>query len=309
MIDCERFLRRAVQLAEPSSTQKAGASRSHNFLREQLMTGNMERIVESSYLSGSYARDTAISPIDDVDIIFLIRPQHWLSGWDRFWESKPSPKAVLATFANAIRRRYDESPVYLQRRSVRLNMNHLNIDAVPAIQSAKDADMIWICDTSKDDWIETAPKKHEALASRLNASRGNNFKPLVKLLKAWNDALPSTANLRGFAIETMAARTFTAYSFGSLQEGLKIFFDFMGHLGGSETVHRFNSDCGMSFSSWNRVVPDTGGTGSNLLAKVDGTRISKFVEQALRSRNKVIEAGNSSYQDTAERRLAEALKF
>lgn len=309
MIDCERFLRQAAQAAEPSATQKAGASRSHNFLRDQLMTGNMDRIVEGSYLSGSYARDTAVSPLDDVDIIFLIKPGHWLSDWDRFWESKPSPKAVLATFANAIRRRYDQSPVYVQRRSVRLNMNHLDIDAVPAIQSPKDADMIWICDTTKEDWIETAPKKHEALASRLNASRGNNFKPLVKLLKAWNSALPSTASLKGFTVETMTARIFSVYPFGTLQEGLKIFFDFMCHLGGNQTLYRFNNDCGMSFSWWNRVVPDTAGTGSNLLANVDGTRISKFVEQALRSRNKIVEAADATYQDTAERRLADALKL
>lgn len=273
------------------------------------MTGNMDRVVEGSYLSGSYARDTAVSPLDDVDIIFLIQLRHWQSSWDRFWESKPSPKAVLATFANAIRRRYDQSPVYVQRRSVRLNMNHLDIDAVPAIQSLKDSDTILICDVAKDDWIETAPKKHESLALRLNVSRNNNFKPLVKLLKAWNNALPSTARLKGFAIETMSARVFGAHSFRSLQEGLKVFFDFMCHLGGNGTIYRFNNDCGMSFGWWNRVVPDTAGTGSNLLANVDENRIKKFVEQALRSRNKIVEAENSSCQETAGRRLAEALKF
>ncbi len=309
MFDCERILRQAVQRIEPTATQKAGASRSHNFLRDLLETGNMARVVSESYLSGSYARDTAVVPLDDVDIIFLVQPEHWQDGLASLFGTKPSPKAVLATFANAIRRRYDQSSVYIQRRSVRLSLNHLDIDAVPALRSTRDGDTILIGDVTTDSWIESAPKKHEAIASRLNASRGNNFKPLVKLLKGWNANLPSTANLKGFAIETMAARIFSTYSFTSLQEGLKDFFDFVCYLGGAGTIYTWNNGCGMSFGWLNRVVPDTAGTGSNLIANVEGVRITRLVEHAARSRNKIIEAENSSYQDTAERRLAEALRF
>lgn len=308
MVDCERFLRGAVQRVEPTATQKTGASRSHNYLRDLLATGNMARVIYDSYLSGSYARDTAVIPLDDVDIIFMIDPAHWQDGLDSLFRLRPSPKAVLNTFAGAIRRRYDQSTVYIQRRSVRLSMHHLDIDAVPALQSS-DSDKILIGDATKDEWIESAPKKHEDIASRLNVSRGNNFKPLVKLLKAWNNSLPTTASLKGFAIETMAVRIFDKFAFPTLQEGLKEFFDFSCYLGGGETVYRWNSDCGMSFSWLNRMVPDAAGTGSNLLANVDGTRITRFVEHAARSRNKIIEAENSVYQDTAERRLAEALRF
>ncbi len=290
--------------------QKAGASRSHNFLRDLLAQGNMARVISESYLSGSYARDTAVAPIDDVDIIFLIQPEHWQRGIGSWLGLKPSPKAVLNTFANAIRRRYDLSSVFIQRRSVRLNLNHLDIDVVPALPSAKDSHTILIGDADSDEWIESAPKKHEVLASRLNASRGNNFKPLVKLLKSWNRNLPSTANLKSFAIETMAARIFDAHSFDSLQDGLIEFFDFVCFLGGADTVYSWNNKCGISFDWFQgRVIPDTAGTGSNLLAKVDGARISRFVEHAKRSRDKVIEAVNSKYSDTAERRLVDALRL
>jgi hypothetical protein len=310
MADLERFLRQAVQQVEPTALQKAGASRSHNFLRDLLATGNMARVISESYLSGSYARDTAIAPLDDVDIIFLIQPEHWQSGIDSFLGLRPSPKTVLSTFANAIRRRYDQSSVYVQRRSVRLNMNHLDIDVVPALPSAKDSHTILVGDADSDAWLESAPKKHEALASRINAARGNNFKPLVKLLKSWNRNLPSTANLKSFAIETMAARIFDSHSFGSLQDGLIEFFDFMCFLGGTSTVYSWKNTCGISFDWFQgRVIPDTAGTGSNLLANVDGTRIARFVEHAKRSRDKIIEAVNSTYSDTAERRLVDALRL
>src|SRR5205814_7160666 len=86
------------------------------------------RIVRS-YLSGSYARDTAIYPLDDVDIIFIITPSYWSS--PLFY---PPPSSVLDSFANAIRYRYPVSSVYGQRRSVRLELYHLDIDVVPAIQ-------------------------------------------------------------------------------------------------------------------------------------------------------------------------------
>jgi len=309
MSDLDRYLRQAVKSVEPTATQKSDASRSHNYLRDLLDTGNMGRIIADSYLSGSYARDTAVAPLDDVDIIFLIQPEHWQTSWDKFWEMKPNPKAVLETFANAIRRRYQQSKVYTQRRSVRLNMNHLDIDAVPAIQSPTDANKILICDATDDEWIESAPKKHEALATRLNGRHGNNFKPLVKLLKAWNNGLPSTASLKGFAVETMAARLFDSYTCPSLHEGLKLFFDFVCHLDGKKSIYRWDNDCGMSFGFFSSQVPDTAGTDSNLVANAGSERLEKFAEHAARSRNKIMEAESSTYQDTAERRLAEALRL
>lgn len=82
----------------------------------------INRIVES-YLSGSYARETAIRPLEDVDIIFLIDPRHWPIS---LFASYPEPDAVLKTFSNAIRRRYQDSSLRTQNRSVRLRLIHLN---------------------------------------------------------------------------------------------------------------------------------------------------------------------------------------
>ena len=62
---------------EPTPTQKAGAQGSHNYLRGLLNTGQMAQRITNSYLSGSYARDTAIRPIDDVDVVFEIDPTAW----------------------------------------------------------------------------------------------------------------------------------------------------------------------------------------------------------------------------------------
>jgi hypothetical protein len=309
MANCESFLRQVVRKIEPSATQKDAASRSHNYLRDVLASGRMAQVIVDSYLSGSYARDTAVSPLDDVDIIFLIDPKHWQNVIQAFLGLKPSPQDVLNTFARAIRYRYDQSSVNIQRRSVRLQLFHLDIDVVPALPSSRD-EQILVGDATDQRWLESAPKKHEALATEANKSRAGFFKPLVKLLKFWNGQLPSTASVKSFAIETIAVRIFRNYSFETLQQGLLKFFDFVCHLAGESTVYEWGSSCGMSFS-WlsGRSVPDAAGTGSNLFANVDGERLKRFIENAARSRDKMRESVDATYADTSERRAAEALRM
>ena len=105
MASCERYLQGLVARIEPTERQKDGARRSHAYLRDKLDSGQMANCIIDSYLSGSYARDTAIAPLDDVDVVFLINPEHWQSQFDAMFGFRPSPSKVLDTFATAIRRR------------------------------------------------------------------------------------------------------------------------------------------------------------------------------------------------------------
>jgi hypothetical protein len=296
---CERELYELLKGIEPTATQRAGAERSHNYLRDILCTGNMEARIENSYLSGSYARYTAVYPLDDVDIIFLINPNHW---------ENPTPEAVLRTFERAVRRRYDESSLRIQRRSVRLRLNHLDIDVVPAIAS-KD-DFIKIPDRKESEWIKSGPKRHGELATKVNQARNGKFKPLVKLLKYWNNNLPSTAHQKSFLVETMATRLFGREKFETLDEGLFRFFDFIGYCKGESSMLKWTDTYAISFSwLWSTLtVPDTAGTGGNVAAKVDWECAMKFVEQAVRSRNKLAEGFDAARPETAFRRACEALR-
>jgi hypothetical protein len=299
LADCERELYGLLKGIEPTATQRAGAERSHNYLRDILCTGNMGARIETSYLSGSYARYTAVYPLDDVDIIFLIDPSHW---------ENPTPEAVLRTFERAIRRRYDGSSLRIQRRSVRLRLNHLDIDVVPAIES-KD-DFIKIPDRREAEWIKSGPKRHSDLATKVNQARNGKFKPLVKLLKYWNNNLPSTAHQKSFLVETMATRLFERAQFETLDQGLFLFFDFIAHCKGEPCDANWRDKYGMSFSwfSGKLTVPDTAGTGSNVAAKVDSDTAERFVQHAVRSRNKLREGLESRRTDTAIRRAYEALR-
>lgn len=273
---------------EPTQAQKDAAQRSHMNLRTLLNSGSIGDRITGSYLSGSYARDTAIRPIDDADIIFLIDPSKWTLTLLAESFGNPSPSKVLQTFSNAIRYRYPISSIFYQRRSVRLSMYHLDIDVVPAIPQDHYGKIILIPDASQDTWIKSAPKIHADNATRVNQLRSGRFKPLVKLLKKWNSGIPSTATFKSFCIETVATRIFNEVHFETLLDGLILFWDFSSRFGAQTQLYRWSSNYNVSWGGLFEAlnVPDSAGTNSNTATGVDIQRRLKFAELAARSRDR-----------------------
>ena len=108
-------LKRIGRSIEPLKERREFASRQQQALRESLNTGQFGTRVLDSYLSGSYARNTATRPMDDVDVIFEIDPNAWKVP---FLRERPRPDKLLDSFARAVRsRRPPGSTVRLQRRS------------------------------------------------------------------------------------------------------------------------------------------------------------------------------------------------
>lgn len=315
MADCENYLWQLVRTVEPTQTQKDGGARSQNHLRDVLCTGNMAARITDHYLSGSYVRDTAVYPLDDVDIIFVIDPERWprrsnifsniFFGTDRF----PNSTSVLDSFANAIRYRYPVSSVFGQRRSVRLQLYHLDIDVVPAIIRPNNPKYIYIPDKEVSQWIVSSPQLHAENATSVNKLQGGKLKPLVKLLKYWNGNLPSTARFKSFAIETLCVLIFRNLQMNTLQEGLSYVFDFVAWSSGSRAMFKWHDRYGISLGWLSPTIPDAAGTGSNLIARLPDDRRRRFIEHATRSRDKLINAFNTSHTDTACRRISEALKM
>lgn len=305
MSTCERLLYEFLAAeVEPTATQRKSAARSQNSLRDLLCEGPFGNRVVDTYLSGSYARETAVRPLDDVDIVVVVDPRAWETGW---FSSTPAPEKVLTSFANAIRRRYPDSSVHLQNRSVGLKLYHLDIDVIPAIDIG--GDLLRIPDRSKGDWIKSAPKRHSELATNVNNMRSGKFKPLVKLLKTWNNNLPSTAHVKSFLIETMAVRIFSHIGFDSLEDGLLHFFDFLTAFTNESSTFKWKDKFGISFDwMFGICIPDTAATGSNVAAKLDWNRAGKLLNYATLARNKMEDADAAAYEDTAYRRVCEALR-
>lgn len=303
--DFEPELRGLASRIEPTQAQKAGAVRSHNCLRELLQTGQFGNRILDTYLTGSYARDTAIAPLDDVDMVVVVDPAEWQSG---FLFGKPPPEKILQSFASAIRYRYPQSSLRTQRRSICLSLNHLDIDVVPAINVAGQAHRIEIPDGDSGEWVISAPKVHAVIATEINQRHRGLFKPLVKLLKSWNSELPQTARLKSFAVETIAATLFRRIGLPSLQEGLRLFFDFTAGLNNQAVLYSWSDTYGIHVSWWAVELPDLAGTGGNLFARADSDRLQKFLIRAMQSRDSLILSQNARTRISAIRYIYDALR-
>ncbi|MES2884891.1 MAG: hypothetical protein V4709_08810 [Pseudomonadota bacterium] len=302
----EALLKEVLRNFEPGAKQKNAAQRSQLHLRSLLNTGQFESRILDSYLSGSYARNTALHPLNDVDIIFVIDP----AAWPRpLFSSFPSPQAVLKSFERCIRYRYTTSALRVQRRSICLQLWHLNIDIVPGIREGLNSHVILIPDRERDEWIRTAPRLHSEAATEMNAKRGKRFKPLVKLLKLWNSNLPKNARFKSFTIETMATRIFRSTDFQSLTDGLLLFWDFMASRYGAGVVRSWPDGFGMSFGRWSVDVPDAVGLKGNTAQSVDNHRAILFSQKARVSRDHLLRALRARTTGAMQESALKAMRF
>jgi hypothetical protein len=215
---------------------------------------------------------------------------------------------VLKTFLNAIRRRYNCSSLRLQNKSVRLQLYHLNIDVVLAIDRGKNDGCLMIPDRRADEWIVTAPKKHSEIASDINRNQNGRFKPLVKLLKFWNTGLPSTAKLKSFAIETIACRLFQKRNLQSLEHGLLLFFDFIASFADENKIDRWHDKHGVELDWMECCVRDLANTGSNVVSSVSLAQKEKFIKSAVVSRNRMLAATKTHSDAAAWTQVSTALR-
>lgn len=288
---------------EPTATQKKAASASHKYLRDLMDTGGIGNRILRSFLSGSYVRGTAVNPLGDVDIIFLIDESKWATG---FFSTRPEPSVVLRSFADAVRYRYEKSSAFTQRRSIRLELSHIDIDCVPAIE-IPGSDYIWVGDRKDDAWIKSSPQLHHTALTKANQLCDGWAVQAIKLLKAWNRSLPATAQVRSFVIETIAVTALTAAPQKTLQDCVLGFFDFVVQFR-SDFLQIGNPRLGITISGvFGMTVPDLARTGGNVASGISGDHATSFMDRANRSRELLHGGLHARTEDSAAKHVFAAL--
>ncbi|MBL8355324.1 MAG: nucleotidyltransferase [Delftia acidovorans] len=201
---------------EPSQTTKSVCSSAHSTLREKLENHETYKNIHlNTYLSGSYARKTALRPQrkggevrrPDVDIIVVTN--HTTSDL---------PSDVIKMLRSAVKSLgYKE--VAANRRSICVSLGSVEMDVVPVIRDPWQEDGWLIADKSEESWLVTNPRGHNEWATGVNKKAHQNFVPLVKLVKWWRrENLPNLRRPKGFILETLVAEhmDFEEYSYEEL---------------------------------------------------------------------------------------------
>src|SRR5258706_9095115 len=200
MVPVARFTELLADI-EPSPTTKERASSAHTAIRKHLADHDTfsDRWL-NDFLSGSYARDTAIRPTasadgkerPDVDIIVVTN-----------FTENDSPDAALNEVAHALEDGEDGYAIErINKRSVRVETWQAEMDIVPVIETYNG---YLIADRETGKWQFTNPPEHTRWSSDTNKAFGGRFKPLVKLLKWWRRINPSGKRPKGFVLDVLVS--------------------------------------------------------------------------------------------------------
>jgi hypothetical protein len=186
---------------EPSSTTTEKAKKAHTGPREFLASHkDFKKYHLKTFLSGSYARDTAIRPRmhdgkeDRADIDVIVQTNH---------TKDDEPESVINLLYKTIKEKYPT--IRKNVRSVTVTTNDFNVDIVPIIAPHGNPPL-FIPDRNLKDWVETNPPKHTQWTTDTNEKAGGRFKPLVKLIKWWKrEHDTGFKKPKGFVLECMVA--------------------------------------------------------------------------------------------------------
>jgi hypothetical protein len=192
--DFKKFL----SLIEPSDTAVSNAKKAHEKVRDQLRTDEESKEAhKETFLSGSYARHTAIYDINDVDVICIFDLD----------QSITAPEVVLAWVRSILAKYYTTTKV--QGRSIGVQAaNGVWVDIVPATMMYAADGPLWIPDREAKQWVQTHPKGQIAAATNKNQATNGYYVQTVKLLKSWRDRLPTESSKpKSYVLETLTHQT------------------------------------------------------------------------------------------------------
>lgn len=183
-----------VSSIQPGDDNVADAKAAHEKVRERLRTDSeFKEAHKDTFLSGSYARNTAINDINDVDVICVVDINHSIT----------EPEVVLAWTQAILGKYYKETK--RQGRSVGAQAaKGVWLDIVPATPMAADDGPLWIPDREARQWVQTHPKGQICTATDKNKATNGYYVQVVKLMKFWRDRLPTeSCRLKSYILESL----------------------------------------------------------------------------------------------------------
>jgi hypothetical protein len=197
-MEMRSYFKGLLNRIEPPDKYVSSAKKAHETLRKRLEEDDdVGQAHLDTFLSGSYARRTAIKEIKDVDIICVL---------DIKWDIT-EPQVVLAWLQDALQRYYKR--VQQQDRSVRVVTDDgVQLDLVPGAPISRADGPLRIPDRDVKTWVISHPKNQMAFAEKRNKETDGYFVQTVKIFKHWRDRLTSVdAKVKSYILETLVAES------------------------------------------------------------------------------------------------------
>lgn len=203
---------------EPTEQEKTSISASHNRIRN-ILTNSTDINIVDSFLTGSYARQTMIRPLKDVDFFVQVHYEK---------HKNNSPYQLLRKILILFKKAYPLTPFSITSPCVTAKFNYCHFEIVPAIGFTDNEELFKIPDKSGTGWQKTYPKIPDKWMTQENKKAGGLFIPTIKILKRWRDI--HCRPLRSFHLEMLIRMAFEHYEINNYAEGVLAFFERTNYL-------------------------------------------------------------------------------
>jgi len=183
-------------------------------LHERTVTTRLETIFKTSSVRriGSYARDTSIRTISDIDLMLILKREE--IRWGDDWKTSDT---MLDSVRSELRARYPNTPVVRDQQAVvvRFGGNQYPIDVVPAFYWSNKAVTwqngeinqypVYMIPDANGSWMPTSPDAHNKYLNDADRMSGGKLKRVVKLIKFWRSCRTPSIPINSFYVEIWLA--------------------------------------------------------------------------------------------------------
>lgn len=202
---------------EITGIQESTMSTRQQNIRDALKN-NMDTI--DSFLTGSYRRQTMISPLKEADVdIFIILDNKYYYNYNG---QNGGQAGLLDLLKRTLKKTYPSTPdISRDGQAVTIQFTDFMVDVVPGFN--RQGGGYLIPNSVSQTWLSTDPKAHVTIFSNANSAHNGDLIPLIKMIKRWNRTINNFFN--SFHLEVMALQILNNVTITDYSSGMRFFFD------------------------------------------------------------------------------------
>ena len=173
-----------------------------------------------TFLSGSYARNTRLDPLNDIDIVAVVEST---DPWD------DDPEEAMRAAGEAVRPDFPGCTIRYGAHAAKITpsdppIEGVHLDVVVAIETESGSCLKISEREPESNWKRSDPEAHACALSKANGDWAQRLVPLIKQIKHWNRNA-SGESLKSFHVEALALRIFAGSGDLPAAEMIQRFFN------------------------------------------------------------------------------------